>query len=82
MSSTNRGNDGDATTWTFLARGLNFFLSGTEGKLVNLAGACMVTGEKGMIVARSCQDKVLGAAIQLALAAEANKAKGRSQANG
>lgn len=78
----NRGNDGDAATWTFLARGLNFFLSGTEGRPVNLADACMVTGEKGIIVARSCQDKVLGAAVQLALAAEANKAKGRSQANG
>jgi hypothetical protein len=49
---------------------------------VNLADACIVTGEKGMIVARSCQDKVLGAAVQLALAAESNKAKRRSQANG
>jgi hypothetical protein len=77
-----RGNDGDVTTWTFMARGLNFFLSGTEGQPVNLANACMVTGEKGIIVARSCHDKVLGAVVQLVLAAQANNTKGRPQANG
>jgi len=62
-----KGNELDDTTWTFQVRGLNFFLSAKAGKPSGLADACMVTGQKRMITTRSCQEKVLGAALELVL---------------
>lgn len=60
-----RGNDLDPTTWTFQVSGLNFFLSCREGMPNQLADACLVNGSRQTIVARSCQEKVVGATMRL-----------------
>lgn len=69
----NRGNDLDPTTWTFEARGLNFFLSGKSGKPPRFWEACLVKGPNQMIVARDCHDKVAGAVNQLIEAARVRR---------
>lgn len=52
-----KGNDGDPTTWTFQARGLNFFLTGLEGKLEQTKGTCLINGPRQIIISLSCEDK-------------------------
>ena len=60
-----KGNDLDPTTWTFQVRGLNFFLSCRDSMPEQLMNACLVNGPRQTIVARSCQDKVVGATMRL-----------------
>lgn len=62
-----KGSQSDESTWTFQTRGLNFFLMGKEGKPDRLGEACLVQGPRQMIVARSCEEKVLGATMGLLL---------------
>jgi hypothetical protein len=70
-----KGNDFDPTTWTFQVRGLNFFLSSRDGMPEQLAGACLVNGSRQMIVARSCQEKIVGAVKRLYAASAQSKSR-------
>jgi hypothetical protein len=70
-----QGNAEKPYTWTFQARGLNFFLSGMEGMRPELTGACLVNGAKETIAARSCEEKVMEATVRLLI--EARKRKNR-----
>ncbi len=65
-------------TWTFQTRGLHFYLSGMEGMPLELAGACLINGAKQIIVARSCEGKILDATMKIII--EASKRGNNSRA--
>jgi hypothetical protein len=49
------------TTYTFQARGINFFMTVGKQMLGSLRTLCSVTGSDKWILSRSCEEKMLGA---------------------
>ena len=52
-------------TYTFQARGMNFFLNIGLDMPPMLRALCLITGDNGWIIARSCEEKVLEGASRL-----------------
>jgi len=68
----NKGNP-DMETYTFITRGLNFFMMLGEQVTDKTRKVCIINGERKMISVRTCEEKVVWAAQQLT--AQHKKAK-------
>jgi hypothetical protein len=61
--------------WSFLARGLTFYLNETEGMDVDPTGACIVNGSRNMVVSVSCAERTMTTAARIIEAAKRSRAR-------